>query len=82
MKKSGSFHISVQYIDCGYSLEPLWQGGSKNCPQSMFLSRTKKINVYSCKPQWGLRGSDLYRRVFMINVRGLVKEEYLVIIMG
>ena len=29
MKKSGSFHISAQNIDCGYLLEP---------PQSMFLS--------------------------------------------
>ena len=36
---------------------------------SMFLSRNKKINVYSCKPQicWGLRGSKLYRPVFVIG---------------
>ena len=34
------FHISTQNIDCG----------SKVYPQSMFLSRNKKNNVYPCKP--------------------------------
>ena len=38
-KNSDIFHISAQNIACGYSLEP----------QSMFLSRNKKINVYPCK---------------------------------
>ena len=52
MKNSSSFHISVQKIDCGYSLEPPRRGGSAEYPQSMFLSRNKKINVYSCKPQF------------------------------
>ena len=28
MNNSGSFHISAQNIDCGYSLEPSRQGGS------------------------------------------------------
>ena len=37
------FHISAQNIDCGYSLER---------PQSMFLSRNKQNNAYSCKPQF------------------------------
>ena len=46
MKKSDMFHISAQNIDCGYSLEPL-----RN-PQSMFLSRNKKNNVYPCKLQF------------------------------
>ena len=27
-------------------------GGSNENPQSMFLSRNKKINVYPCKPQF------------------------------
>ena len=31
------FHISAQNIDCGYSLEPPWRGGSNEYPQSMFL---------------------------------------------
>ena len=29
-----------------------WQGGSNEYPQSMFLSRNKKNNVYPCKPQF------------------------------
>ena len=37
----------------------------------MFLNRNKKNNVYPCKPQfyyikWGLRGSKLYRYVFVM----------------
>ena len=46
------FYISVQNIDCGYSLEPLRRGGSNKYPQSMFLSKIKKINVYPRKPQF------------------------------
>ena len=49
-KNSDIFHISAQNIDCGYSLEPR-RGGSNGYPQSMFLSRNKKNNVYPCKPQ-------------------------------
>ena len=52
MKNSGSFHISAQNIDCGYLLEPPQRGGSNEYPQSMFLSRYKKNNVYPCKPQF------------------------------
>ena len=40
--------ISTQIIDCGYSLEPPRRGGSNEYPQSMFLSRNKKNNVYFC----------------------------------
>ena len=46
------FHISAQNIDCGYSLEPPQQGGSNEYPQSMFLTKNKKNNVYPCKPQF------------------------------
>ena len=46
------FHISAQNIDCGYSLEPPHRGGSNEYPQSMFLSRNEKNNVYPCKPQF------------------------------
>ena len=46
------FHISAQNIDCGYSLELPWRGGSNEYPQSMFLGRNKKNNVYPCKPQF------------------------------
>ena len=41
----------AQNIDYGYLLEPPRRGGSNEYPQSMFLSRKKKINVYPCKPQ-------------------------------
>ena len=51
IKNSDIFHISAQNIDCGYSLEPPRRGGSNEYPQSMFLSRNKKNNVYPCKPQ-------------------------------
>ena len=46
------FHISAQNIDCGYSLEPPYQGGSNEYPQFMFLSRNKNDNMYPCKPQF------------------------------
>ena len=51
-KNSEINHISAQNIDCGYSLEPPRRGGSNEYPQSMFLSRNKKNNVYPCKPQF------------------------------
>ena len=52
IKKLDIFHVSDQNIDCGYSLEPPRRGGSNEYPQSIFLSRNKKINVYPCKPQF------------------------------
>ena len=60
-KNADIFHISAQNIDCGYSLEPPRRGGSNEYPQSMFLSRNKKNNVHTCKPQFycikvGLKG--------------------------
>ena len=44
IKKSDIFYNSAQNIDCGYSLEPP--------PQSMYLSRNTKNNIYPCKPQF------------------------------
>ena len=52
IKNYDIFHISVQNIDRGYSLEPPRRGGSNEYPQSMFLSRNKKNNVYPCEPQF------------------------------
>ena len=52
IKKSDLFHISAQNIDCEDSLEPPRRGGSNEYPQSMFLSRSNKNNVYPCKPQF------------------------------
>ena len=51
-KNSDIFHISAQNIDCGYSLEPPRRGGSNVYPQSVFLSRKKKNNIYPCEPQF------------------------------
>ena len=52
IKKSDIFHISVQNIDCGYSLEPPRQGGSIEYPQYMFLNRNKINNVYPVNPSF------------------------------
>ena len=68
------FHISAQNIDCGYSLELPYWGSFKEYPQSMFLSRNKKNNIYPVKTSFtiqklGLRGSKLYRYVCFRYVR-------------
>ena len=65
------FYISAQNIYCGYPLEPPRRGGSNEYPQYMFLSRSKKYNVYSCKPQFyyikvGFKGVKINRRVFVM----------------
>ena len=52
MKNSCSFHISAQNIDYGYSLELPKRGGSNEYPNSVFLSRNKKNNIYPCKLQF------------------------------
>ena len=69
IKNSDIFHISVQNIDCVYSLEPPRRGGSNEYPQSMFLSRNKKNNVYPCKPQFyyikvGFKGVKIIKACF------------------
>ena len=38
------FLISAPNIDCGYSLEPPWQGGSNEYPQSMFGAEIWKLS--------------------------------------
>ena len=58
------FHISAKNIDCGYSLEPP--------RQSMFWLEIRKIMHTPVNPtftiwKWGLRGSELYRYVFVMN---------------
>ena len=51
-KNSDIFHISAQNTDCVYLLELPRSGGSNKYPQSMFLNKDKKNNVYPCKPQF------------------------------
>ena len=68
-KNSDILHISAQYIDCGYMLEPPRWGGSNEYPQSMVLSRNKKNNVYPCKPQFyyikvGFKGVKIIKACF------------------
>ena len=45
-KNSDIFHISARNFDCCYPLT------SNEYPQSMFLNRNMKNNVYPCKPQF------------------------------
>ena len=52
LKNSDIFHISAQNIDCGYSLEPPRRGCSNEYPQSMFLSRNKKIMYTPVNPSF------------------------------
>ena len=52
IENSDIFLISAQNIDCEYTLEPPRWGGSNEYPQSMFLNRNKKDNVYPYKPQF------------------------------
>ena len=58
-KNSDIFHISAQNIDCGYSLEPPRRGGSNEYPQSMFLNRNKKNNVYPVNPSFTIYWSGV-----------------------
>ena len=53
-KNSNIIHISVQNIDCRYSLEPPRRGGSNEYPQSMFLSRSKKIIYTPVNPSFAI----------------------------
>ena len=60
LPKTNTFQIKIliffifllKKVDCGYSLEPPRRGGSNEYPQSMFLSRNKKNNLFSCKPHF------------------------------
>ena len=52
IKSSDIFNVSAQNLDCGYSVEPPRRDGSNEYPQSMFLSRNNKNNVYPWKPQF------------------------------
>ena len=68
-RNSDTFHISAVTINCVYSLELPWWGSSKEYPQSMFLSRDKKNNVYPCKSQFyyikvEFKGSQNYIGMF------------------
>ena len=44
------FFIFAQNIDCGYTLEPPWQCGSNEYPQSMFWIKKKEKIRKICIP--------------------------------
>ena len=46
------YHIFAQNIDCGYTLELPRRGSSNEYPQSMFLSRNKKIMYTPVNPSF------------------------------
>ena len=76
IKNSDIFYISVQNIDCGYSLEPPRRGCSNEYPQSMVYAVIRKIMYTPVNPsftilKWGLRGSKLYRHVFVMRSQTL-----------
>ena len=75
IKDSDIFHISVQNIACGYSLELPRRGDSNEYSQSMFSGRNKKSNVYPCKPQFyyikvGFKGVKIIYYVFVMYMQG------------
>ena len=51
-KNPNIFHISVQNIDCGYSLEPPRRGGSNEYPQSILFSKIRKIMYTPVNPRF------------------------------
>ena len=57
-----------------FLLKTYRRGGSNEYPQSKFLSKNKKNNIYPCKPKFyyievGFKGSKLYRHVFVMYSR-------------
>ena len=51
-KNTYIFHISVQNIDCRYSLEPPRRGGSNEYSQSMFWVEIRKIMYTPVNPSF------------------------------
>ena len=48
------FLIFAQNIDCGYTLETHWRGGSNEYPQSMFWSKNKKNRNTPAYPSFAI----------------------------
>ena len=70
------FLFLLKNIDCGYSLEPPRWGASNEYHNLCFWAEIRK-NIYTpVNPsftiwKWGLRGSKLYRHVFMMHLLNL-----------
>ena len=54
LKKIDIFLIFAQNIDCGYTLEPPWRGGSNEYQQSMFWSKNKKNGYTPAYPSFAI----------------------------
>ena len=52
VKNSDIFHISAQNIDCEYSLQLPWWGGSNKYPQSMFWAEIRKLMYTPVNPRF------------------------------
>ena len=52
MKNSDIFHISVQNIDCGYSLEPPRRGGSNEYHNLCIWAEIRKIMYTPVNPSF------------------------------
>ena len=59
IKISDIFLISAQNIDCGYSLEPPYRGGSNEYPQSMFWTEIRKIMYTPVNPSFTIYKSGV-----------------------
>ena len=55
IKFSDIFHISVQNIDSGFSLEPPRRVGSNKYPQSMFFSKIREIMYTPVNPSFTIK---------------------------
>ena len=72
MKHSGSCHTSAQSIDCGYLLEP---------PRWVTVY-PRLVNPTFTVQKWGLKGSKLYRRVYVMNRESQAKALFFVRTVG
>ena len=75
MKNSGSFHISAQTIDCGYSLEPscvlncLGEAVLMSTHNLCFWAEIRKLMYTPVNPSFtkvGFKGVELYRHAFLM----------------
>ena len=71
-KNSDIFLIFAQNIDCGFSLEPPHPAVLTSTHNLCIVSKIRKIMYTPVNPRftiekWGLRGSKLFRRVFVTS---------------
>ena len=66
------FLISAQQIDCGYSIEPLFRGGSNEYPQSIFEQKYEEYKNFFLSGSFHFLvvkfSVNLYRHIFVMHV--------------